>query len=435
MNKFIAIIISSIVLILILFNNFAHEKPIDEINEKIEFRTQDIEKGAQLALIGDCATCHTKSGGEKYAGGVPLPTPFGTIYSTNITPDDKTGIGTWSFEAFKRSMREGVDRDGKHLYPAFPYDYFSKTSDADLEYLYAFLMSLPPVQMEPHPNELKFPFSIRELLAGWKMLFLDDKKFEPDPSMSDEENRGAYLVSSLGHCGACHSPRNILGAVIRSKELNGGEAEGWVAPAIGNASSSKVSWTIDDYADYLFDGWSEAHGIAGGPMTPVVDNLYDANEDDVFAIATWLAAVTPSQEKSKRDDLLKEASILDWPAVPESIFDEVIIDDDLKFGQEIFSSSCAKCHKERISDKQPVSLALSTAINATKPTNFLNIVRYGIEPPYGSTSRKMQPIELTDEQLIALSKYVRFHFANKKPWDNLAKEVKASAKNISTNSH
>jgi mono/diheme cytochrome c family protein len=435
MNKFIAIIISSIVLILILFNNFAHEKPIDEINEKIEFRTQDIEKGAQLALIGDCATCHTKSGGEKYSGGVPLPTPFGTIYSTNITPDDKTGIGTWSFEAFKRSMREGVDRDGKHLYPAFPYDYFSKTSDADLEYLYAFLMSLPPVQMEPHPNELKFPFSIRELLAGWKMLFLDDKKFEPDPSMSDEENRGAYLVSSLGHCGACHSPRNILGAVIRSKELNGGEAEGWVAPAIGNASSSKVSWTIDDYADYLFDGWSEAHGIAGGPMTPVVDNLYDANEDDVFAIATWLAAVTPSQEKSKRDDLLKEASILDWPAVPGSIFDEVIIDDDLKFGQEIFSSSCAKCHKERISDKQPVSLALSTAINATKPTNFLNIVRYGIEPPYGSTSRKMQPIELTDEQLIALSKYVRFHFANKKPWDNLAKEVKASAKNISTNSH
>jgi mono/diheme cytochrome c family protein len=427
MKKFLLIIFVTIVLFLCLFITFGHEKEIDAINKKIEFNAQDVEMGAQLASIGDCATCHTKSGGEKYAGGVPLPTPFGIIYSTNITPDNKTGIGTWSLEAFKRSMREGIDRNGKHLYPAFPYDYFSKANDDDLKSLYAFLMSLPPVYAEPYPNELKFPFSIRELLSVWKLLFLDGKEFEPNPSISDEENRGAYLVSSLGHCGACHSPRNILGAVIRSQELNGGTAEGWIAPAIGQASISEVFWSLDDYADYLFDGWSEAHGIAGGPMTSVVDNLYDANEDDVYAIATWLASITPSQDLAKREELLKEASNLDWPAEVGSIFDEFINDKDIKFGQEIFGSNCSKCHKERISDSQPVSLAHSASINANKPTNFLNIVRYGIEPPSGSTSRKMQKIELTDEQLIALSKYVRFHFANKEPWENLEYEVKASA--------
>jgi hypothetical protein len=167
MKKFLLVIFVTIVLLLCFFITFAHEKEIDAITKKIEFSAQDVEMGAQLASIGDCATCHTKSGGEKYAGGVPLPTPFGIIYSTNITPDNKTGIGTWSLEAFKRSMREGIGRNGKHLYPAFPYDYFSKANDDDLKSLYAFLMSLPPVYAEPYPNELKFPFSIRELLSVW----------------------------------------------------------------------------------------------------------------------------------------------------------------------------------------------------------------------------------------------------------------------------
>jgi len=172
-----------------------------------------IARGQLLAALGDCAVCHTEvNGGAINAGGRAIETPFGTIYSTNITPDPETGIGAWSYPAFERAMREGIHRDGRHLYPAFPYPHFAKTTDADLQALYAYLMAQTPVRADAPENTLAFPFNLRPLMAGWNALFHRADVFEADPTKPAMWNRGAYLVEGLGHCGACHSPRNALGA-------------------------------------------------------------------------------------------------------------------------------------------------------------------------------------------------------------------------------
>jgi len=392
--------------------------PIDTATPP-SFSDEDIERGELLALVGDCSACHTAPGGEDYAGGFALPTPFGTIYSTNITPDPETGIGSWSYDAFARAMREGLDRDGTHLYPAFPYDNFTKTRDEDLQALYAYFMTRTPVVAEAKENALPFPFSFRPLLAGWKLLFLDQTPFTPDPALDDEQNHGAYLAASLGHCGACHSPRNAFGAVVADRAYEGGEAEGWFAPPLGVHSISPVAWTLDDYADYLFDGWSEAHGIAGGPMTAVADHLYEADEDDVFAMAAWFAAITPEQSSEERDAIVAEAGALDWPAVKGTLYDQEITDATLIAGRDVFADKCAECHKERISDNQPISLGLTYAVNGPSPQNLFNAVRYGIAPPFGVSTRKMQAIELSDEDLAAVAAYVRWHFSDQPEWEDL----------------
>ena len=311
--------------------------PVDA--SSLVFSEDEIERGKLLARLGDCSACHTAPGGQDYAGGFGLPTPFGTIYSTNITPDPETGIGLWSYEAFARAMRKGLDREGGHLYPAFPYDSFAKTRDEDLRAIYAYLMSVPPVVAEGRLNELPFPFSFRPLLAGWNLLFLDSTPFVPAPTLDEEQNHGAYLATSLGHCGACHSPRNAFGAVIAGRTFEGGEAEGWHAPSLGRHSIAPVAWTIEDYADYLFDGWSEAHGIAAGPMTPVADHLYEADEDDVFAMASWLAAITPDQSEEEREGIIEAASRRDWPLTEGVLYDQALTDPEMEAGRDIFAAN------------------------------------------------------------------------------------------------
>ncbi|HET9749674.1 MAG TPA: cytochrome c, partial [Casimicrobiaceae bacterium] len=231
-----------------------------------------IVHGAQLEAIGDCRTCHTAPGGKAFAGGRRIETPFGAIYSTNITPDRDTGIGAWTEPAFVRAMREGVDRAGHHLYPVFPYDHFTLVSDDDLHALYAFLMTRSPVAARAPRNELAFPIGFRPLLAGWKALYLPRRVFHPQSGRSDEWNRGAYLVEGLGHCGACHTPRNALGAEERDQAFAGGQAEGWDAPALGTSSSSPVPWTRERLIAYLRNDAVSGQGIPAGPMLPVAHN-------------------------------------------------------------------------------------------------------------------------------------------------------------------
>ena len=178
-----------------------------------------VAKGEALAGAGFCAECHTAKGGEIYAGGYAMATPFGVIYSTNITPDPETGIGTWSEAAFARAMHEGVARDGSHLFPAFPYDHFTKVSDDDVEALYAYFMTRPPVRATAPANTIPFPFNIRCLQEGWKILFFRARRFEPVAGKSEAWNRGAYLALGLSHCGACHTPRNLLGAEKAGRRL------------------------------------------------------------------------------------------------------------------------------------------------------------------------------------------------------------------------
>ncbi len=249
-----------------------------------------IARGRQLAALGDCAVCHTGASGILNAGGRPLETPFGTIYSTNITPDVETGIGAWSYPAFERAMREGIHRDGRHLYPAFPYTHFARATDADLQALYAYLMAQAPVRAELPKNRLAFPFNLRPLMAGWNALFHQPSVFEADPAKSEIWNRGAYLVEGLGHCGACHSPRNALGAEKQGAYLAGGFAEGWEAPPLTSLSHAPIPWSEDELFAYLRSGESRFHGVAAGPMAPVVKELAALPDQDIRAMAVYLAS-------------------------------------------------------------------------------------------------------------------------------------------------
>src|ERR1700685_4467645 len=250
-----------------------------------------LKRGRDLASLGNCNDWHTVRGGRACAGALPVPTPFGTIYSSNITPDAETGIGRWSEAAFRRAMRSGVDREGRHLYPTFPYDHFTNVSDQDDRALYAYLMTREAVHAPARQNRLSFPFDQRFAIAGWKLLFLHRETYEPDSTKSAAWNRGAYLVDGLAHCGACHTPRNALGAERISASFSGADVDNWHAYAINAQSRSPLPWTTDALFHYLRQGWDPDHGVARGPMAEVTANLSSVPENDVRAIALYMGTV------------------------------------------------------------------------------------------------------------------------------------------------
>src|SRR3979490_3083133 len=275
-----------------------------------------VRRGRDLAAIGNCNDCHTVRGGKSFAGGLPVPTPFGTIYSSNITPDGETGIGRWSEAAFRRAMQSGVNRDGQHLYPTFPYDHFTHVSDDDDRALYAYLMTRQPVRAAARENDLAFPFNQRIAVAGWKLLFLRHGTYQPDSTKSAEWNRGAYLVEGLAHCGACHTPRNALGAEKSQASFAGGDVDNWHAYAINGQSSAPVPWDAEALFQYLRKGWHPDHGVARGPMAEVVSNLSEVPESDVRAIATYMAGVfgAPTPDARRRGDDVRAQANAAQPA-------------------------------------------------------------------------------------------------------------------------
>src|SRR5262249_55408273 len=214
-------------------------------------------------------------------------------------PDPETGIGRWPEVAFQRAMRDGVSRHGRHLYPAFPYDHMAKTSDADIKLVYAFMMARERANSRPPPNDLAFPYNIRSLIAGWKVLYHDRSPFQSNSAKSAEWNRGAYLVEGLAHCGSCHTPRNRAGAEDKWNAYAGGEIEGWMAPALGATSLAAVPWTAERLADYLRKGRSPQHGVAAGPMAPVIRNLAQVADAEIKAMAVYVTdlAGAPSAER------------------------------------------------------------------------------------------------------------------------------------------
>ena len=392
-----------------------------------EFDTAQLLLGEALTGIGACEVCHTAPGGTPFAGGLALPTPFGTIYSTNITPDVETGIGSWSEEAFRRAMREGVDRNGRHLYPVFPYDHFTKVTDEDIRAIYAHLTTLEPVEYKPPENELGFPFNFRMLLAGWKLLFLDKGEFQPDSQWGEEWNRGAYLAEGLGHCGACHSPRNMFGAVMQAAAYDGGEAEDWHAPALNKMSQTPIPWKQLQLVNYLYDGWDEEHGIAAGPMAPVVNHLYDQSEDDIFAIAAYFESIQRRQlNDSEKNAILERARSLDWGT--EFGYRPAVVPDDpaLLRGMDVFADQCATCHKSG-NVQVPVSLALTGTVNAPDPRNVIHIIFDGIRPPRGALQRSMPGFgaSISDSEINDLLKFIRWHFTDLPPWQDISGQVAA----------
>ncbi|MGF9694093.1 cytochrome c [Rhizobium sp. 0TCS1.26] len=383
-----------------------------------------VQKGAALAAVGNCNVCHTKQGGEVFAGGLELPTPFGTIYSTNITPDPDTGIGRWSEEAFARSMREGVDREGRHLYPAFPYDHFTKVTDDDNRALYAYLMTRKPVKAEAPANELPFPLNVRMVLAGWKLLFFKPGAYEPDETQTAEWNRGAYLAEGLGHCGACHTPRNLLGAEKQDERYAGGEAEGWLAYALNAASPAPVPWTVETLTAYLTTGYEEHHGVARGPMAPVTANMKSAAEGDARAIATYIASVMgePSPERTSRGGRAMQQPTQHPPGVEvqaaggQTLPGQFDANDP---GAAIYATACASCHDAgRPVPYGGLPLRLSSATYGPTPMNPINVILYGLPAPEGERGPIMPGFAgaLTDTQVAQLLAYIRKTFSDQPEW-------------------
>jgi nicotinate dehydrogenase subunit B len=371
-----------------------------------------IARGRQLAALGDCAVCHTVANGVINAGGRPIETPFGTIYSTNITPDAKTGIGAWSYTAFERAMREGIHRDGRHLYPAFPYTHFAKVTDADLQALYAYLMAQTPVRANIPENTLAFPFNLRPLMAGWNALFHQPSVFEADATKSAMWNRGAYLVEGLGHCGACHSPRNALGAEKANAYLAGGFAEGWEAPPLTSLSHAPVPWSEQELYAYLRTGNSRVHGVAAGPMAPVVKELAGLPDQDIRAMAVYLisfneVAIGKAAQDAIAAELENSTRTRIVPASP--------------IGARLYEGACAVCHAVGgavLFGSRP-SLALNSNLHSAGPDNLIQVILHGIASPVSSDLGYMPAFKdsMTSEQVAELVSYLRQQFApDKPPW-------------------
>lgn len=376
------------------------------------FDAATIQRGAQLAALGDCATCHTARGGDSFAGGRPVSTPFGTIYSTNITPDPATGIGHWSEAAFRRAMREGVNRQGSHLYPAFPYDHFTLVDDADSAALYAFMMTRQPVQAQTPDNDLSFPLNIRLVLAGWKLLFLHEGPYRKDANHDEQWNRGAYLANGIAHCGACHTPRNGFGAEILGRHFDGGEADGWHAYAINSDSQAREAWDSHALQGFLCKGWHDRHGNAHGPMASVVRNLASLPDSDVRAIALYVASLTGQRHEAAKQPGHDTADT-----------------QSNDIGASIYSTTCASCHDgTRPLPFGGIKLALSTAVTGETAANLVNVVLDGLHPPEGVAGAIMPGFSstLTDGQVESLVAYIRSNFGGKTPWTGLEGSVRVA---------
>ena len=376
------------------------------------YAASTIARGRQLAALGDCAVCHTAVNGAVNAGGLAIETPFGTVYSTNITPDAETGIGAWSYPAFERAMREGIHRDGRHLYPAFPYPHFAKTTDADLQALYAYLMAQLPVRAENPKTTLAFPFNLRPLMAGWNALFHQAGVFEADATQSADWNRGAYLVEGLGHCGACHSPRNAFGAEKAGAYLAGGFVEGWEAPPLTSLSHAPIPWSEDELFAYLRTGESRFHGVAAGPMAPVVKELASLPDQDIRAMAVYLSSFNEKAiGKSDQDALAaKLESLTRTRAASASTV-----------GARLYQGACAVCHQvggAPLFGSRP-SLALNSNLHSTVPDNLIQVILHGIAAPVSSDLGYMPGFRdsLSTDQVTELVSYLRQQFApDKPPW-------------------
>jgi mono/diheme cytochrome c family protein len=374
-----------------------------------------------LSGAGYCAVCHTRAGGEPFAGGYGLATPFGTIYSTNITPDPATGIGNWSEAAFARAMHEGVARDGSHLFPAFPYDHFTKVSDDDVKAVYAYIMTRPPVSTSPPPNTIPFPLNIRIFQEGWKLLFFRSGRYQPDTTKTAEWNRGAYLAEGLSHCGGCHTPRNTLGAEKVHDAYAGDMVDGWVAPTLTDSNPSPVPWTQGELFSYLRSGASPLHGVSGGPMAPVIHTGLAAVPDaDIQAQAVYFADIDQAAVRG---------------SAVEAVVRSRLATSHLGSGQEydpdarLYAGACIGCHYN--AGPMPLTvrpeLALNSALTLPTPANFIRVVLGGLSLQDGGPGLVMPAYAsaFTDADVARLAAYLRRTRTDRPPWADVDKQVAA----------
>lgn len=364
--------------------------------------------GRYQAVLGDCAACHTKAGGQPFAGGEPLQTPFGALVPPNITPDNETGIGNWSETDFIQMMKTGIGHDGIRLYPAMPYPAYSKMSDRDLSDMWAYLTTLQPVKNKVIANQLPFPLNIRLSMLGWNLLNFDPEPFVPDDKQTVEWNRGAYLVQGPGHCGTCHSPKSLLGADKDSQFLQGASLQGWYAPNItGNPHIGIGSWSEDDIVTYLKTG-STDKTIASGPMAEaIVQSTSQMKDGDLQAIAVYLKSVS--------------GGTVDRP-IPLKADDGRMV-----AGAAIYHDTCSACHGLDGKGSMPLfpALAGNGLVQQPSAETLAHVVLAGSQAVY-TQSKPTTPgmpsfaWRLNDQQVSDVLTYVR------NSWGNSAAPVSAN---------
>ncbi|MCW5770220.1 MAG: cytochrome c [Rhodospirillaceae bacterium] len=361
----------------------------------------EVQRGKYLIDAGDCVACHTRDKGVPFAGGRPIATPFGIIYSANITPDPETGIGQWSETDFYNAMHFGRRPTGQHLYPAFPYPYFTRMPRDDVRAIRAYLQTLKPVRSKPPENDLDWPLGWRAFMRGWNWLYFEPGVFRPDLKRSAAWNRGAYLVQGPGHCGACHTPKNSFGADDDDRALAGGRFQNWRAPSlIGDDPSGLAAWSVDEIAQYLKTGRNR-HSGATGPMAEVVENSTSKLDPaDLRAIALYL--------KSLRSGRKRQAVRPDG--------------DQVMRGASIYAASCSACHQssgEGVPHLFPPLKGSAVAMQRD-PTTVIRLILQGARTV--STAERPTPStmpaydwKLTDAEIAAVATYVRNAWGNRAP--------------------
>jgi mono/diheme cytochrome c family protein len=377
---------------------------------------ETIAHGKALVDAGDCASCHTADPAKPFAGGVRIDTPFGAITTPNITPDRDTGIGAWSDQDFYRALRLGVAPDGSRYYPAFPYPYFTRITRSDILAIRAYLATLAPIANKPPPPELRFPFNFRVVMRLWNWLFFRPGILDPDQQKGTDWNRGRYLVRGLGHCGACHTPKNVFGADRRGHDLAGGKVDGWFAPRLdGAARSGLKSWSVDDIVEYLQSG-RNAKSNADGLMAEVIVNSTSKMSDtDVKAIAVYLKSL---------------------PAGPPEPTVTAPSEAAMKVGEAIYAHNCIACHEADGSSAPRIYPPLNgnALLQSANPASTLRIILDGAQTV--TTPRAPNPgsmpgyaKELSDQEIADVTNYIRNSFGNAAPLvtpDEVAKARKKS---------
>ena len=365
-----------------------------------------VARGQYLAQAGDCVACHTAPGGKLFAGGRAMPTPFGTLYTSNITPDRDTGVGKWTVDQFYTMMHTGRSLDGGLLYPAMPFGSYTKVTRADSDAIFAFMQSVPPVKLPNKPHDLRFPYNNRSLIIGWRTLFFTEGEYKPDSTKSNDWNRGAYLVQGLGHCAMCHSAINALGGSSESAAFEGGliPMQNWYAPSLtSNKEGGLGDWSIEDISDLLRTGISK-RGAVYGPMADVTYNsLQYMTETDTRAMAVYLKS-------------LAEHSVPDAPRSTTSAQESSLL---LRLGQTIYVDKCASCHGDKGLGKPPhyPPLAGNQSIQMSSAVNPVRMVLNGGYPPGTAANpmpHGMPPFAqlLSDDEVAAVVTYIRISWGN-----------------------
>jgi len=371
-----------------------------------------VTRGKYLADAGNCVSCHTPPGGASFAGGLGFTTPLGTIYSSNITPDNDSGIGRWTAADLRAAMHQGLGRGGYHLFPAFPYPSFTKVTDEDVDAIYAYLRTVPPVRHTPPRNSLLF--RLRWGMSVWNGLFFTPGRFQADSKQSAEWNRGAYLVEGLGHCDACHTPRNLFLAEIAARSYAGGnftdrviddQMRRWSAVNLTAAHSGLAAWSVDNLTRYLKNGFSPRAGTFGPMNDVIVNSLHNLSSDDIHAIAVYLKSL-PARDDGQA----------------------TIAADAASAGAGIYKDRCEECHgssgRGGLFNGPP--LAGSAVVQDADPATLINIVLYGPTLPKGVSFgawETMKPYRdvLNDSEIAAVCNYIR------SSWDNRGAAISASA--------